>query len=303
MLPALLVVLAAVLAVLRFPLSSRWLGKLSRFMRLREEGGENPALEKQLESVVVKRHHQPFGTRIIIALLRPFFRHELKGTENIRPDENNPIVFLCNHGEIYGPVVCMLYIPVPIRPWVMSELNIHKDEVAAYVYKHTISRITWLGPLRWPVAKLIGPVSVWCMNQLESISVFRNKPRELMNTFRTSVEAMQAGDNLLIFPENPDADRDNPGYEHEKGSMGELFRGFAMLAQVYYNRTGKRCRFLPMYAHKGNRTLSFGEPVLFDPDNDTIAERDRIVAQAQRQMEELFQREEAIWRERRAKKA
>lgn len=295
--PALVIVLAAGLAVLRFPLSSRWLEKLSRFLRLKESGGDNPALEKQLESVVVRRHRQPFGTRLLMALLRPFFRHELKGTENIRPDENNPIVFLCNHGEIYGPVVCMLYIPVPIRPWVMSELNIHKDEVAAYVYKHTISKITWLGPLRWPIAKLIGPVSVWCMNQLESIPVFRNKPRELMNTFRTSVEAMQAGDNLLIFPENPDADRDHPGYEHEKGSMGELFRGFAMLAQVYYNRTGKCCRFLPMYAHKGLRTLSFGTEIVYDPDNEPIRERDRIVESAYDQMTAMAQREDALYQQ------
>lgn len=299
--PALLTVLAAVISVLRFPLTSRWVDKLSRFLRLREDGGDNPALEKQLESVVVKRHKRPLGTRILIAVLRPFFKHELKGTENIRPDVNNPIVFLCNHGEIYGPVVCMLYIPVAIRPWVMSELNIDKAEVAAYVHKHTISKITWLGPLRWPIAKMIGPVSVWCMQQLESIPVFRNKPRELMNTFRTSVEAMQAGDNLLIFPENPDADRDNPGYEHEKGGMGELFRGFAMLAQVYYNRTGKRCRFLPMYAHKGMRTISFGTEIVYDPDADPMKERDRIVDGAYEQMLAMAAREDALYQERSAK--
>ena len=47
--------------------------------------------------------------------------------------------------------------------------------------------------------KMLGPISVWAMGCLESIPVFRNKPRNLINTFRMSVEAMQAGDNLLIF--------------------------------------------------------------------------------------------------------
>ncbi|MGN0779877.1 MAG: lysophospholipid acyltransferase family protein [Aristaeellaceae bacterium] len=291
-LPALLTVLAALLSVLRFPLNNRWLDKLARFLRLKEEGGDNPALEKQLENVVVKPHRQPFGTRIIMALLRPFFRHELKGVENIVPDVNNPIVFLCNHGEIYGPVACMLCLPVPIRPWVISEMAIKKEEVSAYVYKYTLEPMTWLGPLRWPIAKLLGPISIWGMKQLEAIPVFRNKPRELMTTFRASVEAMQAGDNLLIFPENPDADREHPGYEH--GGIGELFRGFVMLAQVYYNRTGKRCRFLPMYAHKGLRTLSFGTELVYDPDNDPIAERNRIVEEAYAQMAALSQREDAI---------
>lgn len=294
-LPALLTVLAALLCVMRFPLTSRWMNKLSRFLHLREEGGENPALEKQLESVVVKRMKRPLGTRIILAMIRPFFRHTLKGVENIRQDDNNPLVFLCNHGEVYGPVVCMLYIPVAIRPWVMSELTIHKDEVAAYVHRYTISKMTWLGPLRWPAAKLVGVLSVWAMNQLESIPVFRNKPRELMQTFRRSVEAMQAGDNLLIFPENPNADQDHPGYEHAEGSLGELFRGYAMLAQVYYNRTGKCCRFLPMYAHRGLRTLSFGTEIVYNPDNEPIVERDRLVDGAYAQMQAMAAREEALY--------
>lgn len=292
-LPALLTVLAALLSLLRFPLSNRWMDKLARFLRLKEEGGDNPALEKQLNNVVVKPHRQPFGTRMLMAVLRPFFRHELKGVENIVPDVNNPIVFLCNHGEIYGPVASMLCMPVPVRPWVISDMAVSKEEVSAYVYKYTFGPATWLGPLRWPLARLVGPISVWGMNQLECIPVFRNKPRELMTTFRTSVEALQAGDNILIFPENPDADRDHPGYEH--GGMGELYRGFVMLAQVYYNRTGKRCRFLPMYAHKGLRTLSFGTEIDYDPDNDPMAERDRVVEEAHGQMTALAEREEALY--------
>ena len=121
----------------------------------------------------------------------------------------------------------------------------------------------WLGPLRWPISKLCGPLSVWAMKSVECVPVYRHKPRELTTTFRKSVEAMQAGDNLLIFPENPDADPNRPGYEH--GRPGELFRGFTMLAQVYYARTGKCCRFVPMLAHKGMRTLSFGTEIDYDP--------------------------------------
>ena len=291
-LPALLTVLAALLCVLRFPLSSRYMHKLARFLHIRESGGDNPALEKQLEEVVLSRHRQPFFIRAFMAVLRPFFRHTLKGMEHIVPDENNPIVFLCNHGEIYGPVAAMLYIPVPVRPWVISNMTTSVDEVAEYLYKYTFSPITWLGPARMWIARQLGRLSVWAMRQLEAIPVYRHKPRELMTTFRRSVEAMEAGDNLLIFPENPDA-TETPGYRH--GGMGDMYRGFPMLAQVYYNRTGKRCRFLPMYAHKGLRTLTFGEPILYDPDADPMAERDRIVDEATRQMREMAAREDAAW--------
>lgn len=296
-LPALLTVLAALLCVLRFPLSSRYMSKLARFLHIREEGGDNPALEKQLEAVVVKRHRQPFFIRAFMAVLRPFFRHRLQGSERIVQDENNPIVFLCNHGEIYGPVAAMLYIPVPVRPWVISNMTTSVQEVAEYLYKYTFGPIAWLGPARMWISRLLGRLSVWAMRQLEAIPVYRHKPRELMTTFRRSVEAMEAGDNLLIFPENPDA-TEIPGYQH--GGMGDMFRGFPMLAQVYYNRTGKRCRFLPMYAHKGLRTLSFGEPILYDPEAEPMLERDRIVDEATRQMREMAAREDAAWRSRKA---
>lgn len=299
-LPAILTVIGAVLCVLRFPLSSRYMEKLSRFLQLKETGGDNPALRRQLEAVVLQSHRQPFGTRVIMALLRPFYKHTLKDADHIREDVDNPLVFLCNHGEFYGPLVCMLFIPVPIRPWSMSELVIDKHEVAAYVHKYSIEPVRWLPEcLKWPIANLIGPASVWAMRQLESIPVFRNKLRELIKTFRLSVEAMQAGDNLLIFPENPNAVAQGHGYE--RSGVGELFSGFAMLAPIYYNQTGKRCRFMPMFAHKGARTISFGEEVVYDPDRDEREERDRLVNEIYRQMQELAQCEDTLYQQKRSK--
>ena len=198
-------------------------------------------------------------------------------------------------------MVCMLYIPVPIRPWVISEISIDPEEMAQYVYQFTISRQRWLPEkLKMPIARLIGPISVWAMNQLESIPVYRNKPSQLMTTFRQSVEAMQAGDNLLIFPENPNAREENHGYE--RSGVGELFSGFTMLAQIYYHRTGKRCRFLPMFAHKNMRTMTFAPPITFDPDNDPMIERDRIVGYVTEQMTRISREEDAKWEARRGKK-
>ena len=294
--PSLLMVLGALIAALRFPLSKKYMTKLHRFMQLEESGGRNPALRRQLEKVLMHRHTQPLFTRVLIALLRPFYKHTLQGTEHVVDDVNNPTVFLCNHGEFYGPVVGVLYIPVPVRPWTISDIMIDKDETAEYVHRFTISRQKWLPErLKMPIARLIGRLSVWVMNQLETIPVYRNKLTQLKTTFRLSVEAMEAGDNLLIFPENPDADPENPGYQRD--GAGELFAGFVMLAQVYHAKTGKCCRFQPMFAHKGMRTLTFCEPVMYDPDNDPIAERDRIVAVTKEAMDRVYAQEEAKYQQ------
>ncbi len=241
-------------------------------------------------------HRQPLLTRFLIAVLRPVYRHKVKGIENIREDAGNPLIFLCNHGEFYGPIAATLYIPLRIRPWSISELCIRREEAKAYVYRYTYS------PMRLPefVKQLLSSITavatVFVFGQLDCIPVFRNKPRELMQTFRNTAEALEAGDHLLIFPENPNATGEGQGYATE--GLGPLFTGFEMIAPIYYNRTGKCCRFLPMYAHKAARTVSFGTEIVYDPKNEPGAERTRLVTEIEQQMRGLMEREEHLLRER-----
>lgn len=230
--------------------------------------------------------------RMLMFLLRCVMPHKLKDVENVHLQEDAPIVYLCNHGEMYGPITGMLYCPGFVRPWTISELCCDAQEATAYVKRYTLKKLDWADRTKTRVARVLATLTLRLMQKVQSIPVFRHKPRELMSTFRQSVEALQTGANLLIFPEDPDTDPNSPGYK--SGRPPALFRGFPMLAQVYYNRTGKRCRFLPVLCHKGRRTVSFGTEILYDPDNDPIAERDRIVDETYNQMQALYDREEAL---------
>lgn len=230
--------------------------------------------------------------RMLMFFLRCVMPHRLKDVENVRLAEDDPVIYLCNHGEFYGPIAGMLYCPGYVRPWTISELCCDAQEATAYVKRYTLKKVEWAEKKKQRVAKFLATNTLKLMQAVKSIPVFRHKPRELMNTFRQSVEALQNGANLLIFPEDPDTDPNSPGYKSGRPPM--LFRGFPMLAQVYYNRTGKCCRFVPVLCHKGGRTVSFGTEIVYDPDNDPIAERDRIVDEAYQQMQTLFDREEAL---------
>ena len=290
LLPTLLVLLSAAVCAIRFPVNGRYIAKLRRALRNPEEQ-ENGALRSQLDSIVALKRKRPFFIRMVIHFLRPFYRHRLQNWESVELRDGEPVIFLCNHGEFYGPVVATLFIPAPVRPWVISEIAVDKEEMAQYLYRFTISRQRWI-PEKWkmPIARFIGPISVWAMDQLEGIPVFRNKPMQLMRTFRLSTEALQAGDNLLIFPENPNAAGENHGYERQ--GVGELFEGFAMIAPIYYKRTGKRCRFIPVFAHQERRTLTFGSPIDYDPENDSAAEQRRIAREAEEQLRGIYRSEE-----------
>ncbi|MBQ8536456.1 MAG: hypothetical protein IJ461_03515 [Clostridia bacterium] len=284
--PALLMVIAAAVSAWRFPLSQRHLDKLGKFFQLKEAGATNRPLEKPLEEVVLKRHRKMYGIKILAACVRPFYRHKIIGKENVDASQEG-LIFICNHGEYYGPVVTNVYVPFPFRPWSISDLMDDLDTVAEFCYKYEISPITWLSE-RWKrrLARLMGKGALWMTRSIEAIPVYRNKPRMLMQTFRLSVEAMEAGDSLLIFPENPDAKSlAQPGYVSE--GVGEFFTGFTMLGQLYHNRTGKYCTFVPIFADKKRRVISFGKGVRYDPERPPVEEKVRIVSELKGAMEAM----------------
>ena len=293
LIPALIMVLVSIICAFRFPLSKTNMDKLDRFLHLREEGKSNKALQSQIEQIAMQEHRQPFGTAFVKFIIRLIYPHRIKGRENIRLDDDNPLVFLCNHGDIYGPLACAAWFPVPMRPWVISQVCTTVDEFSDYFCTYNLSRVNIPESWKRPIARFVGRLSMWCMRQLEVIPVYRDHPMELIKTFRASVEAMQAGDNLLIFPENPNAVAKDHGYEHE--GLGQLFEGFMMLASIYYKRTRKACRFMPMYAHKGTRTLCFGHEVIYNPEaEDEELERARVVRECEKEMRRLMEEQDAL---------
>ena len=182
--PALSLVAAAFLAAFRFPLDRRLTAKLRAFLQLKENGETNLPLQKQLEDTVIKVHRKRYGIKLIILILRPLFYVKVIGKEKVRLTPGVSTVFACNHGEIYGPVVTNLYIPFSFRPWVINEIS-EPDRTAWYLYRNTVSRQRWIPErLKLPASKLVMVFLEWVMRSLDSITVYRDSPRELVKTFR-----------------------------------------------------------------------------------------------------------------------
>ncbi len=282
-LAALISLAVLLICTLNCPMDRRFLHKLRRCLTMEEP----PApLRAQVESVVQEKHRRPWFILMVIRTLQRIYPHRRKGEEHLHMDEENPLVYLCNHGSIYGPVAAMLFIPEKVRPWSISKIMVDRQETEEYLYKYNFGPAKWLpGFLKMPVTRLVARISHWGMKSLEAIPVFRDKPAQLRKTFRMAVDALVCGDPMLIFPENPNAEAQDHGYERQ--GMGTLFSGFAMLAPAYYNRTGKRCRFMPMYAHRDSRTVAFGEEIVFNPENDPAEERERLVREIGEQMNRL----------------
>ncbi len=272
--PALVLVAAAIFLTLRFPVTRAHMDKLRRYTSLQADGKSNAPLQEQLEAVIVGKSIKHFGVRIIMFLMRPFYRHKILGRENVRLSDDVSSVFVCNHGEIYGPIVTNLYIPFSFRPWVTYEMT-DIAAVADHVYNGTMIRQTWI-PQKWrrPLTdKIAAPLLVWIMRSVDSIPVYHDNPRKLMGTFRTTIAAMEAGDNILLFPE--DSSTTEEGRFRREG-VSEFFTGFTVIGQMYYNKTGKRAQFIPVYADRQKRVITFGVPTLYDPDLPANDEKRRL---------------------------
>ena len=223
----------------------------------------------------MKELKRPLGVRAIVTFLRAVYPHRVLGAEKLTAYEQGDVLFICNHGEIYGPVAAMLYVPTVFRPWVFSRM-MEKDAIVEHMYYGTMERQKWL-PEAWkrPLLRKIAPFLVYLFEGVHAIPVYRGHPKELMKTFRVTLDAMRDGHNILIFPENAD--------EHEEGKsgfikdgVGDFYTGFAMLGMMHWARNKRRAVFVPVYANKKKRTVTIGDGIAFDPENATNEEKLRI---------------------------
>ncbi len=227
------------------------------------------------------RKKENIVTAIVIGILRPFNRHKMVNLEHVKTDPDNPLVFLGNHAEIYGPIASALCFPVPVRFWVISKMMFRKQDVRAYLYENTFSKKTFLPVfVRKLLAWILGWLSVNVMSSLRAIAVFRDSPMKLRQTIRESVSALENGENLMIFPEHPEG-------KYVKGGISELSPGFLMLAEAWWKKTGKKLRMMPVYANRDQRTFTFGDEIRYEPENGYAAEQERILGEAYNQLAAL----------------
>ncbi len=273
-LPALLAAAAAFIIALLFPLTKLHFAKLERYAEIKKSGLENEPLRKQLEAAVIEKSVKCYGIKAIILILYPLLYHKVIGADKIHLDGDTPCVFVCNHGEIYGPIVCVLYVPFPFRPWSAYEImdeSIIADRTMNGIFQDVkgtkrkiLSRI---------MNRIGAPFLAWVMRSVHSIPVYHDNPRKLMQTFRDTIATMQAGDNILLFPENAET---SATHRYAREGVSEFFTGFTMIGQLYHAKTGKAPLFVPLYADKRKRTITFGAPTRYDPDAPPNEEKERL---------------------------
>lgn len=186
----------------------------------------------------------------------------VEGQENL-PDE--PCILVGNHTQMNGPICGELYLPMKSVTWCAWQM-MHMKEVPAYAYRDFWSQkpkyLRWFYKL---LSYIIAPLSACIFNNASTIPVYHDA--RLLSTFRSTVDALQNGTSVLIFPEC---------YTPHNHIVNAFQDKFVDVAKLYYKRTGKAIHFVPLYIAPYLKKMYIGKPVQFNPAAPIEEERKRI---------------------------
>lgn len=191
-------------------------------------------------------------------------RQPVLGMENIG---ELPAVFVGRHQNLYGPVEIIAWAPMQFRVWTLYKFMTFRD-----CYRHyatdTFQRMGFSPVGAKMRAAATAPLVSAFMRSMAGIPVYRGR-KNIIDTFRQSVDALCGGQSLLVMPE-----RD---YLDDGSDAGELYTGFVHIAQLFHKATGKALSFYPVYPSRENGAIYVEKPIVFDPGKPFRAERERIV--------------------------
>jgi len=191
-----------------------------------------------------------------------YHKMEVVGTENLPKEET---IIVGNHTQMNGPIACELYFPGNRYTWCAGEM-MHVKEVPAYAYKDFWSqKPKFSRPFYKLLSYIIAPLASFLFNNANTIAVYRDN--RIMGTFRTTVNKLCDGAQIVIFPEQ-DKKFNNIIYDFQDR--------FIDVARLYYKKTGKELAFVPLYIAPKLKKMYLGKPIRFSGESPIEEERKRI---------------------------
>ncbi|MDD6175428.1 MAG: hypothetical protein PUC59_06685 [Firmicutes bacterium] len=258
----------------RQPMDRAACAKIRRRFALADPA-ENPLLAERVQQCYVEPFTRSAGFWVVKTLFRPFFPSRFLGAENIDDASETPMVFVCNHLEIYGPIITQLHLPYPVRTWIinnMVDLQLTEENLSGAIDK--IFRF-FSPKMRRRLCHVLARPVCWAMNSIDHVTVYRGNSRDVIRTIRDTVDAIRCGDNILLFPENTSAKGETGAYKI--GEVSAFFSGFSNIAASVYEKTGQCVTFYPLFADKKKKKIRAGKGITFDPSRPKAEEKKRIV--------------------------
>ena len=203
---------------------------------------------------------------LLYIIAKPFIRCKVIGKKTVSKNDEAR-VFVANHYEIYGPISIFLRFPFKFRPWIIDKMlspESIEEQMSLGVYSKFPKYPMWMKKLAVKVLKTL--VLYTLTKRAKGIPVSRDNPRANIQTMQESTKTLNKGKNIVIFPEDT----------YVEQGVGEFQTGFEHLAKYYYQKTGKKITFYPIFISQINKKMYIESPIQYNPENDHNDEKKRI---------------------------
>lgn len=214
--------------------------------------------------------------KFIRGILRLFSRKVT--VQDFRVNKESPVVYVSHHQNMFGPIGVLTWYPEFLKTWVFSVFLDYKSSYQHYV-NYTLTKRFGCHP---NLAKFVAaPLALFMATLTKSgrtIPVYRQS-RQVLQTMDKTVEALENGISVLIFP---DVDYSDNGDE-----VKEIYDGFLYIEKYYYRKMKQHIPFVPIIAVKNTNEIRVGEPIFFAGDDHFFKEKKRVSLNIQQSLNEL----------------
>lgn len=161
-------------------------------------------------------------------------------------------IIVSNHSGASGPMTLALYFPTFFVPWGTHEMvGNYKERWNYLFYIFYQQKLGYKKFKSFILATLFAIISKMLYKGMGLIPTYMDL--RLVRTIRTSVEHLEAGSKILIFPEVSDS-----GYFDE---ILEYNEGFVYLSQTYYKKHKVDLPIYPVYYYNRINAIIIGKKI------------------------------------------
>lgn len=184
-----------------------------------------------------------------------------------------PAIFVGNHTKSYAPLAIQYTYPDNVRTWSVGAFT-NVKECRQLFRNRILVNIKHEKLFRFLVPIVVPFLVLYYKRHLNSIPVWRDF--NILRTFEKSIETLENGSHVAIYPET----RDKKFNKY----ICAFETGFVYLAYNYYEATGKMVKIFPFYCAPAMHQTHFGNPIQFNPDMPIKEQAQQIAHYLEREL-------------------
>ena len=164
------------------------------------------------------------------------------------------VVYVCRHLNMHGPVTTISKIGFDVHPMVFSVFTKYRTSFKHF-RNYTFMTAKKMNKFSATIcAFFVTLVNVPLLKSFECIPVHR-KDTQALTTLKKAIKHLINHENVILYPDIE--------YTADSKTETDIYTGFLLLEKIYYKKTGKHLRFVPIVVDDENRTIIEKSPIRF----------------------------------------